>query len=395
MDDPSLPLPLPVDDAKISQTFPAIRIKQPIGDIYVCTMDHNILQRITFFDVRRTLRESRDFERYLGIQRPVNEKRIADLSKYVNFRDATFPSSVILAVEEEYATYDEAKHQIVLSNTKRGEKKPSVAFRNLCRVLDGQHRIAGLESFTGINFEMPVSLFVGSDISDQAYVFATVNLEQNKVNKSLAYDLYELAKSRSPVKTCHNIAVQLDREKNSPFFHRIKRLGVTTEGRNSFEETIAQATFVEALVPYISNEPKLDRDLLLRGAKLSKPDVKEEARLCLRNLFIQEEDVKIGKIVEQYFIAVSSRWPKAWNSGGKGFILNRTNGFRALMKVFGKAYNFVANPGDYVPAAKYGTLFDLVKVKDDYFNVNNFKPGSSGEADLRRLFEVSMGLDQI
>jgi DGQHR domain-containing protein len=395
MADASLPPPLPVDEATITQTFPAIRIKQPIGDIYVCTMDHNVVQRITFFDVRRTLRDSRDIERYLGIQRPVNEKRIEDLTKYVNYRDATFPSSIILAVEEEYASYDEKRHQITLSNTKKGEKKPSVAFRNLCRVLDGQHRIAGLQGFTGTDFEMPVSLFIGSDISDQAYVFATVNLEQNKVNKSLAYDLYELAKSRSPVKTCHNIAVQLDLDDKSPFYHRIKRLGVTTEGRNAFQETIAQATFVEALLPYISTEPKLDRDLLLRGKPLTKPGVTEESRLCLRNLFIQEQDVKIGKIIEQYFIAVSNRWPKAWKGGGKGFILNRTNGFKALMKVFGKSYIFIANPGDYVPAARYATLFDLVKVSDDYFNVNNFKPGSSGESDLRKLLEDSMGLNNI
>jgi DGQHR domain-containing protein len=187
-----LPLPLPADGTKISHTFPAIKIRQPIGDIYVCTMDHNIVQRITEFDVRRVLRVSRDIEKYLGIQRPVNDSRIIELTKYVNYRDATFPGSVILAIEEEYASYNEKTREIVLSNTKRGEKTPSAALRNLCRVIDGQHRIAGLEGFKGEHFEVPVSLFVGSDISDQAYVFATVNLEQNKVNRSLAYDLYEL-----------------------------------------------------------------------------------------------------------------------------------------------------------------------------------------------------------
>ena len=61
-----------------------------------------------------------------------------------------------------------------------------------------------------MNFDILVSLFVGSDIADQAHVFATVNLEQTKVGKSLAIDLFELARTRSPIKTCHNVAVALD-----------------------------------------------------------------------------------------------------------------------------------------------------------------------------------------
>jgi hypothetical protein len=133
----------------------------------------------------------------------------------------------------------------------------------------------------------------------------------------------------------------------------------------------------------------------LRGQKLAPPDNKEENQLCLRNLFIEEQDVKIGKIIQQYFLAISIRWPTAWQSGGKGFILNRTNGFRALIKVFGKAYIYFARPGAHVQAERYLELFNLVKVDDKYFTVNNFKPGSSGEADLRRILETSMGLDRI
>jgi hypothetical protein len=38
------------------------------------------------------------------------------------------------------------------------------------------------------------------------------------------YDLTELAKTRSPHKTCHDVAVVLDNESSSPFYQRIKRL---------------------------------------------------------------------------------------------------------------------------------------------------------------------------
>lgn len=390
-----LPLPPPADPSPITRTFPAIRIRQPIGDIFVCVMSYDILQKITFFDVRRVLRDSRDIEMYLGIQRPLNERRVEEIKKYVTFRDATFPTSIILAVDDEYTGYDEQAREIALSNVKRGEATPSVAFSNLCRVIDGQHRIAGLEGFNGESFEVPVSLFVGSDISDQAYIFATVNLQQTKVNSSLAYDLFALAKSRSPDKTCHNIAVALDSTEGSPFFHRIKRLGVATAGRDGTEETITQATFVRALLPYISDDSKVDRDLLLRGKTPSMPSSADARRLCLRALFIKENDIEIGKIIEQYFLAVSRRWPIAWKSGGRGLILNRTNGYRALMRVFGQAYNYFAKPGEHVAAEEYLKLFSKVDVTDDYFNIDRFKPGTSGEASLRHFLEQEMGLSDI
>jgi len=238
-----------------------------------------------------------------------------------------------------------------------------------------------------------VSLFIGSDIADQAHVFATVNLEQTKVGKSLAIDLFELARTRSPIKTCHNIAVALDSDRNSPFFKRIKRLGVATEGRLSDGgpgEKLTQATFVNSLARYISDDPKDDRDKLLRGETLPFVVGKDDERLCFRNMFIREKDVQIGKIVEAYFAAVRQRWPEAWDAGGKGLMLNQSNGFRALMRVLGEAYIYLAQPGQLVDSRKFLELFKRVKHNSAYFTVERFKPGSSGEAGLRQLLRYEI-----
>lgn len=377
--------PYPVDQDTIVKRIRAFKARQPIGDIFFAAVDFRLIQQMTFFDLRRRLQEERDVEKYLGIQRPLSPTRVRDLKKYVKFGDATFPTSVILAVESDYVRYDEKRLELTISNTRTGSERPDIAFRNLCRVIDGQHRIAGLEGFGGENFDLLVSLFVGSDIADQAHVFATVNLEQTKVGKSLAIDLFELARTRSPIKTCHNICVALDTTEQSPFHHRIKRLGVATIGRAGEPgpgERLTQATFVNALVRYISDDPKLDRDILLRGKKLDLVAGREERRLCFRNMFIQEKDVQIGKIVEQYFLAVRTRWEDAWESGAKGVMLNQSNGFRALMRVFGDAYNHIARPGNYVRSEQFFELFNRVKVDSGYFNVERFKPGSSGEARL-------------
>jgi DGQHR domain-containing protein len=385
--------PYDVDRDVIVKKIRAFKARQPIGDLYFAVVDFKLVQQMTFFDVRRRLQKERDVEKYLGIQRPLNDSRVRDLMQYVNFIDATFPTSIILAVESDYVSYDEKRQELTVSNAKQGSERPDIAFRNLFRVIDGQHRIAGLEGFKGDNFDILVSLLVGSDIADQAHVFATVNLEQTKVGKSLAIDLFELARTRSPIKTCHNIAVALDSTKGSPFYHRIKRLGVATVGRAGDDgpgETLTQATFVNALVRYISDDPKRDRDILLRGEKLALVGGDDERRLCFRNMFIREKDVQIGKIVEQYFLAVQERWSQAWDSGGKGIMLNQSNGFRALMRIFGEAYNYLAHPGNFVASARFFELFGRVEEDSEYFSVERFKPGSSGEAKLREFLRSEM-----
>jgi DGQHR domain-containing protein len=383
-----------VDPDRIEKRFKVLTVRQPIGDIYVASVDFKSIQEITYFDVRRRLQDERDIEKYLGIQRPLNGTRVKELNQYVNFIDATFPGTIIVSVENDYSWYDEETGEIVVSNTKRGDDKPSIPIRNVGRVIDGQHRIAGLEKFDASgskNFDVIVSFFVGSDISDQAYVFATVNLEQTKVNKSLAYDLFELAKSRSPYKTCHNIAVALDRLETSPFYQKIKRLGSSTDDERG-SETLTQATFVNQLVDYISKDPKQDRDDILTGRNLQMPTTKELERLVFRGLFVNGEDVKIGKIYEEYFQAIKAKWQPAWDYTGKGIMLSRTNGYRAFGSVFGKVYLNVARPGEVVDRVKFAHMLNRVNLKWEDFNTDKFKPGSSGESELRRILLDDMGI---
>lgn len=380
-----------IDPDKIELSFKCLKASQPIGDIFIAAMSHTDLCRISHFDVRRVIQKERDVERYLGIQRPLDGRRVKELEEYVNYYDATFPTAVIIAINDQYVRYDEDAMTMTVSNAAHGDESPSVAIRHLARVIDGQHRIAGLFAYDkNQSFIVPVTIFVGSDISDQAYVFSTVNLEQNKVSKSLAYDLFALARTRSPQKTCHNIAVALDQDERSPFFKRIKRLGVATPGRDF--ETLTQAQFVEALLKYISSDAKHDRDLLLRGKAPSPATPEEAKKYVLRNMFINERDLDIAQLINNYFDAVKSRWPEAWNYRGEGLILNRTNGFRALMRVFRDIYLYLAAPGDIVPAKNFLEMFERSTLEDKQISREQFPPGSSGEGTLvRKLREEILG----
>jgi DGQHR domain-containing protein len=341
-------------------------------------------------DVRR-IEGERGFETYLGIQRPLSPRRVKELAKYVRSPDACFSTAVIIAVPGICTEFDEAKGRMVLSPYEDEENlSNNIDFEQIAKVIDGQHRIEGLRAFDNGEFDVNVSLFVDMDIADQAYLFSTVNLAQTKVNRSLVYDLFELAKTRSPQKTCHEMAVALDRHEKSPFFERIKRLGVATEGR--FNETITQATFVESLIVYISADPVADRNLFLNKRTPKKASSDELQRLIFRNMFLGERDLEITDVIWNFFDAVRTRWPEAWNFFGKGLMLNKTNGFKAFMRFLRHAYLHLCSPGEVPKKDAFLGVLKRIALRDNQFTTDIYKPGTSGESLLYRTLRDKSGL---
>ena len=170
--------------------LPCIRVRQPLGEFFVASIDSRTLRQITYSDVRM-LSGDREVDTYLGIQREVDSKRVKELEKYVNTVDACFPTSVILAVPESCAEFNEEKNTLKLSSVHDADGNPIISRVAIAKVLDGQHRIEGLRALKEGRFEVNVSIFVDMDIANQAYLFSTVNLAQTKVKKSLVYDLFE------------------------------------------------------------------------------------------------------------------------------------------------------------------------------------------------------------
>ncbi len=375
----------------ISFSIPVLRVSQPIGSFFIGVIDCKRLCEITDFDVRRLIKE-RDFEKYLGIQRPLDKSRVKEIREYVGTSDACFPTGVILSVRAECAKYDERSRSLELSNHIDAEDpERTILYRQIAKVIDGQHRIEGLKESEGLQFDINISIFVDIDVAQEGYIFSTVNLAQTKVNRSLAYDLYDLAKAKSPQKFCHNAAVALDKGKDSALYHRIKRLGVATEGR--FGETITQATFVDALMRYISKNPMSDRDVYLKGGTPSKASTEESKQLIFRNMLIENRDLEIVDVLWNYFHAVRTRWPVAWDSSERGDMLSKTNGFRALMRFLGPAYLSVAKKIGEVPSkSQFAKLFSEIEMTDADFNIEQYVPGTSGEAALFKAFKEKSGL---
>ena len=361
-----------------SVEFRCLQVKQPIGDFYIASVPYKELIDITYFDVRRVMQEQRDIERYLGIQRPLNNKRVEELEKYVETVDACFPTGIIIAVSAESARWNSDSGILELSN--RPDLDPPILFRKIARVLDGQHRLAGLGKKESGEFDLNVAIFVDADLADQAMIFSTVNLAQTKVQKSLGYDLYDLATVRSPQKFCHQMTVTLDKEKSSPLYKMIKRLGVATPGRTG--ETLTQATVVQSFLPFISVDEVIDRDLYLRGRRPEKINSELLKQHPFQHLFVDEKDFEIIDIVWNYFEAVSERWPEAWMKRAPGWILNRTNGFRALVRLLRYIYVEIR---DTVPSVEqYLEFLRKVNISDDEITTEKYQPGTSGESLLFR-----------
>jgi DGQHR domain-containing protein len=334
---------------------------------------------ISYADVRRP--EGRDIEAYIGTQRDLSTGRVSEIKQYVTTIDACFPTSIILSIDGKDAEYNEKNKTIRIRRESR-----------VAKIIDGQHRIAGLEGYSGPDFGLNVTVFIDMDIEDQALVFATINLKQTKVSKSLAYDLYEYAKNRSPQKTCHNIAKLMNTKEGSPFLHRIKILGKAT-GLET--ELITQATFVDRLLKLISTDQMDDRDRIKRGKELERITGTKAEKLVFRDRFVDEKDAEIAKILWNYFKAVSLRWEMAWNTTEKGMILARTTGFAALMRVFPQLYK-ETNGANAIPSHKeFLEHLQRCPLTDGDFNSDRYKPGATGEGKLVSDLEETFAKAQL
>jgi DGQHR domain-containing protein len=350
--------------------IPCIEVEQPIGTFYIGSISSQDLLEIAYADIRRV--EKRDVERMIGIERPLSLSRVKELKQYVTNKDATFPTGIILAISSEDAFYNK-KTKIMEINRERKAAK----------ILDGQHRIAGLEDYKGKTpFYLNITIFIDMDIEDQAMVFGTINLAQTKVNKSLVYDLFDLTKTRSPQKTSHNIAIFLNSKNNSPFNKRIKILGVASETN----QTLTQAAIVESVLKYISGDSiaaMKDRDILLRGKKMERASGKEEEKLIFRNLFIDKKDIDITLTIWNYFVAIKKKWPVSWEGINiSGNILPRTNGYRALMRFLRPVFLLIDGKNQIPTIEQYQKVINRIQIKDTDFTTEKYLPGTSGESLL-------------
>ena len=380
-------------------SVPVIKVAQQLGDLYIGRIRAEDLWNIAEADIGEISQQRDNIYKFTGIQRKLNEKRVKEIAEYVKTVDATFPTAIVLAASSQIAQISDKQNSVdLLVDKMELVERPDAGddlYRLIVRIIDGQHRIAGLRQANAADFEVNISLFLDADVEDQARIFSVVNLEQTKVSKSLVYELFGYSTSWSPEKCAHDVCLSLDGADGSPFEGRIKRLGDVTPGRSG-EETFSQALIVEGILKHIvRNRIELirDRDQGRRGRSWSAIDDTEARQLVLRRFFLAKDALSMAEIMSNYFGAVSSIWPKSWKAAGKGVILGRTNGFRALNRLFADVYNHLAMPGDMVSMAEFQNFLKGAEFSDNHFTTENYPPGTSGESKLYRDFRAALALD--
>jgi len=363
--------------------IPFIEVNQPIGRFYVASMKCKDILEIARFDIRRIERdETNDIDNYFGIQRKPSPNRLKEISEYVKFVDATFPNNIVIAIKSlQSEVSDEKIRNIKVENGKLSIRRNEM----IAQIIDGQHRLLGLQKAIDDNplfsdnlkedFELPVTIYVDMDIENQSMVFATINKAQTKVNKSLVYDLYDLANTRSPYRTAHNIVRVLNENNKSPLKNKIKMLGVADDNLN---ETIAQATIVECIVKYISKNGLKDRDDLKRKVRL---EIGNDKKLFFRNWFIQEKDLLIARTLLNYFLSIQDKWDTAWNNNS---ILVKSTGIIAFMNLLSDLIKDKQFTEKEFSKELFDEIFSNVQINDNDFNNDNYPSGGIGQSKLRK-----------
>lgn len=190
--------------------IPLIKIEQPIGTFYISALNAEILCRITTVERREYGKNNLPNE---GVQRAISIKRVNEIAKYTNDPDATFPTPIIISVNDTVTN--------VLGNDYFEFDENSV----IGEIIDGQHRVEGLKKSQKISqFTLPIILMFDLLEEDKAYVFSIINSKQTQVTKSLIYDLFSLSENRSPQKLPHELARLLNSDEESPFIGDLRCL---------------------------------------------------------------------------------------------------------------------------------------------------------------------------
>lgn len=368
-----------------------IEVKQPIGKFYSVAMKCSDLLEIANYDIRRIERdEANNIDTYFGIQRNPSPNRLKEISEYVTYVDATFPTSIVIAIDtyEDEEAENPIKNILIENNKLKIRKDEKVA-----QILDGQHRLLGLKKAIenkGLfadkikaDFELIVTIYLDMDPESQSMIFATINKAQTKVNKSLVYDLYDLANSRSPFRTAHNIVRVLNENEKSPFKDKIKMLGVADDTIN---ETIAQATLVDCIVKYISNQPLRDRDILKRNENI---DSNINSKLFFRTWFIKNEDILIARLLVNYFNAIKEKWNQDWNENS---ILVKSTGVIAFMKFLEYLVKHFQFNNQMIEKETFSDIINKIAIDNGSFTNENYPSGAIGQNRLLKELRDKSGI---
>lgn len=297
----------------------SIKVRQSIGEIYVTSIDPQVLLQMSIVDRRRIEND----EEVIGIQRDLKEEKVKQIKKYLSTNKATFPNSIILNTEEKYIiTKSDTSIELEINE-------------NTFSIIDGQHRVEGFRDNPIENFKLIISIFIDLKSDEQAEIFTTINSQQTKVDPSHNLNLELESKVYTPIKMMIELAQSFNYDKESPWYNNIKLL------RNSNNGLISLSAFVKPLnaLTFSDNDYYLIKNELNKNFK-DFPNFSninyDTKRFIFWNFYKAKDFNSVYKILFNYFKALSIVLDKDWMN--QNSLLNKTTGYNAMIKLFKELY---------------------------------------------------------
>lgn len=374
----------------------AIKVSQPLGDFYITKIKARDLLRISTSSVLRYDKEGH----LIGNQRPLKEDRLKAIANFIRTEEMCFPTSILVAANvNEEGLINEGDSRWEITSRRDDICEITIPKDNVVSslIIDGQHRLNSFKYTTDEywDIELVCSVFFDLPTPYQAYLFATINGNQKRVDKSLALELFGFNVDNEPQNTWspEKLAVFLTRKfnftKDSPLYQRIKLAPLYSQIEDVVDETkwlLSTAAMVDGILGLISSNPQRDRDILARkkdsvfGDKTRKCLLQYDDKTVLRTQYIYCKDEEIYEVLDSFFQSVKS---VLWDNASPNSVIIKTIGISVLFDILRE---ILRKDGPIKQFDEY-----ISKIKDVDFRSNYLQLSGKGKTRLRRILKYYMG----
>lgn len=285
-----------------------------------------------------------------GTQRPTDRRRLREIAQYISRKDAMFPNTIIVNfVSDVKVTKLEEFSDLFWLDIPMSE--------NSAVILDGQHRLLGIEE-SNIDINILITAFLGVSHDKEAAIFRDINFYQRKVNKSLMYDLFHVAKDAGyPLMRALDLTERLNED--GPLSGLIKLTGIGPG-------VVTQTIFVETLQSFL-----------------------EDGSIFRETEYNQEDSLeRQTEVIKDYFESLRGHYRNAWEFP-RDYILLKTQGIYALLMLLQNIlYYFLNEKNRCIPKVRDFEAFTVRLSNAVSFSSEDYGDaylGSGGQKRLHRL----------
>ena len=374
----------------------AIKVVQPLGEFYIAKIKARELLKISTSSVARYDKDGN----LKGNQRPLDPKRLKAIANFIMSDEMSFPTSILIAanIDRDGKIIEDIEDRWDVKQTGSTDiYNLIIPDKVTSLVIDGQHRLNAFnfaeESCKDI--ELVCSIFIDLPNPYQAYLFATINGNQKRVDKSLALELFGFDVENEPQNTWspEKLAVYFTRKfnftKGSPLYQKIKLAPLFSELEdlvNKDKWLLSTAAMVDGIMSLISSNPQKDRDMLAMKktsiwSDKTRSVLTNNGKPVLRYLYLDSKDDELYSILEKYFCSVKTI---LWDNATNDSVILKTIGISVLFDIL---KNILEVDGIQESYDSY-----INKIRDVNYSSHYFALSGGGKTKLRRILKFKLEL---